>query len=84
MVKEVSFDNETPKGVKHQGIEDNFYTWTFINLQTLRGMLQYAGMGQATDITPKRWLLKKSKQSTQIQSKNNISLKKGECASTYR
>jgi hypothetical protein len=41
MVEEVSFDNETPKGVKHQGIEDNSYTWTsFINLQKSKVMLQ--------------------------------------------
>ena len=30
MVEEVSFDNETPKGIKHQRIEDNSYTWMFI------------------------------------------------------
>jgi hypothetical protein len=40
MVEEVSFDNETPKGVKHQGIEDNSYIWTFINLQKSKVMLQ--------------------------------------------
>jgi hypothetical protein len=45
-------------------------------------MLQYAGLGQATDIILKRWLLKKSKPSNKTQSKNNK--KKGECASTYR
>jgi hypothetical protein len=32
MVEKFSFDNESPKGLKHQGIEDNSYTWTFINL----------------------------------------------------
>jgi len=36
MVEEVSFNNKTPKGVKYQGIEDNSYTWTFINLQIKR------------------------------------------------
>jgi hypothetical protein len=40
MVEEVCFDNETPKGVKHQRIEENTHTWMFINFQKSKVMLQ--------------------------------------------